>query len=133
MSNRYTDLSLKEGDLYVENGQLVISKDEELIKESLLRRILTPINVYAKAVSDFNTGTLTIVDQDYGNPSYDLTAIDSQIVVEKLKDELTHLLRDDPRVEVVSIDITSDIMGEVQTVINYYIKDFSDLQTININ
>lgn len=126
-----SDLTIENGDLAVENGQLKLLVDDNNIQTAILRRIKTPINIYSKAIVNPN-GELLILDNDYGNISYELTSLDSQYITEQVKDNLTELISKDPRVELVSINIESDIIEGVQVVINYYIPNNEEMQRLII-
>jgi hypothetical protein len=127
LHDTYIDLAISEGDIAVQNGQLVIQKDESLIQEALLRRVTTPTNIYTIYTVDMNNSQLIRIDEDYGNISYELTASDSKLVLETLRDNLKASISRETRVTIKSIEFTEDMLEGVSTVITYTIDNESDL------
>ena len=120
------DLSIVDGDIQVENGQFKLVKNEELISQAVLRRIKTPLNSYSTSFVDVTKETVTILDNDYGNLVYELTAMDSQLVLEKVRDSIVNCLTLEPRITFYDISSTNDIIEGVNTIISYYINDNAD-------
>lgn len=121
------DLGIQDGDIAVENGQFKLSQNNRLIEEAVIRRIKTPLNSYSLYSVDINSGNVIVLDNEYGNISYELTALDSQLVQERLRDDLLKTLLLEPRIVVTSISLSNDIIEGISTIISYYIKDNEDL------
>jgi hypothetical protein len=123
----YTDLRIIDGDIFTENGQFKIQKNEELIREAVLRRLKTPLNGYSVYSVDLDTSEVVILDADYGNLSYELTALDSQLVYEKLKDNISQSLSLEPRITLQNVTTSNDIIEGVSTIISYYLNEDQEL------
>lgn len=123
----YADLRIIDGDIFTENGQFKIQKDEELIREAVIRRLKTPLNGYSVYSVDLDTSEVVILDADYGNISYELTALDSQLVYEKLKDSISQSLSLEPRITLQNVTTSNDIIEGVSTIISYYLNDDQEL------
>lgn len=129
MSLEQIDLAILDGDLSIKNGRIALEVGDNVIGNSIIRRLSTPINIYSRTI--LQGDDVVTLDEDYGNPAYNLTALDSNLVIERMRNALAESLQKDPRIIVNSISFQESIPN-VNIVIDYTVKGSNTSQTLTI-
>lgn len=126
-------------DFDVQDGDLAIVSDGDNIKESLIRRLRTPLGAYQLMVFSYNEdGILTnlFYDSSYGSTLH--TFISEPLTrnwIKTFTDTVTSVVSEDTRVSIldVNLDIVDLSKGMVRLSISYEINSTNLQEVITIN
>lgn len=131
----YRDMVLREGDIDVSaSGTFVTTVDEELLAEAVLRRLMTPPNIYTKWVRRplGQSDELALVDENYENKVFSyLSEPLSATLAEKVRSAILESAQQESRIQVINVEpVTSRLIGAPQRVhleISYTMLDFDSV------
>lgn len=112
-------------------GDLATLTGSESIKESLRRRLQTPLNGYKRWVQ---TGDgLIEVDSTYGNRAYNY--LSSPLVLSKsldIEQAILDCAEGETRIEVLSVSIKGTSLNSIQIELVYRIRSNEELESLNL-
>lgn len=125
-------------DFDIKDGDLAFVSDADSIKESLVRRLRTPIKAYEIFVSGYTEeGTINHIYYDslYGSDLY--TYISEPLTnswIRHFTDTATRIIAEDTRISIVDVNlnIINLTNGQINLSITYEISGTDDTQVLNI-
>lgn len=132
MTNNYSDLSIKQGDLSVENGRLLTDSGEDAVSKSIARKLKTSVHTYRR--QEIYNDELVLLDEDYGNVAYQVLSSPMESARSELSQALVTMLQQDTRITLQSIDIEPVNANELDVTIEYIVNSSSSntSQTLSV-
>lgn len=121
-----SDLKLIDGDLSINPSTSDLDyfiKEEDSIRDSLIRRIKTLKLQYAVNYYDYDNLRFTLLDLEYGSNVYKYLAYPINIVEQQLYNELQLSLLEESRISVQNISINKTVNYSISFQVEYKYAD----------